>query len=656
MLDKGLLVEFNLRGERCLAVIDRPEGKKFWQVTDQWGNSHNLKPSEIEFIVPQTYLNSFRQIEPFVQEVQPFLDESALSLAWEFFLEDNHACSPVELAQLLFSSQTPVTIYASHYLLSNDKIYFKHKGDRYEPRPQSQVSLLLHQLQVTQQKAKEQAEFWQKLREHLAGKPQIWADTDRSRLICLEKYVVEGDNSVSKLSAQEILTYLQRPRTEASALQLLVDLGIWSIHENIALKRSTIPVAFGDDLLAYAQQLIENPIPDQERLDLTHLQVYTIDDSSTTEIDDGLSWDGEKLWIHIADPTRWTAPDDPLDRSARKRGTTVYLPTGSIPMFPPLLAEGVMSLVQGQKSHALSFAVWLDPQGAIEKYSIHVSWVLPTYRITYEDANQLLELAIENDLNKIAELARLRSQWRNQQNAININLPETQIKVKNDQVTLEMQQNTFSRQMVAEMMILTGEVTARYAQSQGIPIPYRSQVTPELPPPEKLEELPPGVVRDFAVCRCMTKGEVKLHPFPHAGLGLEVYTQATSPIRRYTDMLVHWQIKAHLIDRPLPFGVEQLDILIKGLEPAIFEASQVEKLTQRYWTLVYLQEHRQKVWQVTLLDWLRENDKLALVIFDDLGLKLPMRLQRNATVGDILQIRVSEVDARQDVIQFVEVV
>jgi exoribonuclease-2 len=148
---------------------------------------------------------------------------------------------------------------------------------------------------------------------------------------------------------------------------------------------------------------------------------------------------------------------------------------------------------------------------------------------------------------------------------------------------------------------------------------------------------------------------VKLHPASHAGLGLEVYTQATSPIRRYTDMLVHWQIKAHLHDRPLPFTTDQLDMLLKGLEPAIAEANQVERLTQRYWTLVYLQEQQDRVWQVTLLDWLRENDKLALVIFDDLGIKLPMRLQKMASIGDTLQIKVSEVEPRQDVIQFVEV-
>ena len=71
------------------------------------------------------------------------------------------------------------------------------------------------------------------------------------------------------------------------------------------------------------------------RLDLTHHQVVTIDDASTTEVDDGLSAefldDGRvRLWIHVADPTRWVRPEDPLDREARRRGSTMYLPTGAL--------------------------------------------------------------------------------------------------------------------------------------------------------------------------------------------------------------------------------------------------------------------------------------------------------------------------------------
>ncbi len=641
-----------------MGVVERPEGKKFWQVIDQRGSSHQLKPGDISFVVPAITLNSYLKIGDFWQEVEPLLDPSGMELAWEFFSSEARAITVQELAEFLFSQTTPPALYAAHYLLSQDKLYFKCKGDRYEPRPASQVQALRHQQQLEQEKAQQQQLFWQKLRDRLQGQEINWSASDQQRLQPLINYALHGEECPQKSLAQELLAQLQRPKHEQAAFELLVDLGIWSIHENLALLRSNVPCAFSEQLLAYAETLLQSaPVDRGERRDLTHLQVYTIDDATTREIDDGLSWDGGKLWIHIADPTRWVTPNDPLDREARQRGTSIYLPTGTICMFPPLLAEGVMSLVQGQKCHALSFGVELDATGAIANYEICPSYIMPTYRLTYEDVNQLLELGVEEDLTVIAELARRRSQWRTAQGAININLPETQIKVRDQgaEITLEMQQNTFARQLVAEMMILAGEVAATYAHAQQIPIPYRTQSAPDLPSPEKLAQLPPGVVRDFAICRCMTKGEMSIHPAPHAGLGLSLYTQATSPIRRYTDLLVHWQIKAHLSQQTLPFSAEQVDILIKGLEPAIAAATQLERQTQRYWTLEYLRRQQGQVWQVVLLDWLREQEKLGLIFFQDLGLKLPMRFNRSVAIGEVLRVQVSEVNPRQDIIAFAEV-
>ncbi len=639
-------------------MVDRPEGKKFWQVIDQRGSSHQVKPSDISYVVPQISLNSYQKIGDFWLEVEPLLEPSGIELAWELFSSEAHAITVHELAEFLFSQTSAPALYAAHYLLSQDKLYFKCKGDRYEPRPASQVESLRHQQQLEQEKAQQQRLFWQKLRECLQGQETIWSASDRQRLQPLVNYALHGEECSQKSSAQELLAQLNRPKHEQAAFDLLVDLGIWTVHENLALLRSNAPTVFSEQLLNYAATLTQSGITEYgDRRDLTYLQVYTIDDATTREIDDGLSWDGRKVWIHIADPTRWVMPNDPLDREARQRGTSIYLPTGTICMFPSLLAEGVMSLVQGQKCHALSFGVELDATGAIANYEICPSYIVPTYRLTYEDANQLLELGIEEDLTAIAELARCRSQWRSAQGAININLPETQIKVKDQgaELTLEMQQNTFARQLVAEMMILAGEVAAVYAHSQHIPIPYRTQAAPELPSADKLEQLPPGVVRDFAICRCMTKGEMGIHPAPHAGLGLPLYTQATSPIRRYSDLLVHWQIKAHLSQQPLPFSAEQLDMLIKGLEPAIATATQLERQTQRYWTLEYLRRQQGQVWQVVLLDWLREQEKLGLIFFQDLGLKLPMRFNRSVAVGEVLRVQVSEVNPRHDIIAFAEV-
>jgi exoribonuclease-2 len=667
-LEKGTLVEVKLHGDRRLVVIDRPEGKKHFQAIDENGNTHTIHPREINYTIKASgECPSFNhlQIPSFLQKIEKFLDPSSLEVAWEILIEDNQATSPSDLANLLFSELSAVTSYASYCLLSNDKIYFKQKGELYEPRSLSQVSELKHQAEAAAQRAKLLEEFQQKITDKLAGVDVTWTTSDRSRLDCLERYALHGDEASDKAAAQELLSFAKRSKNEQSAFQMLVDLGIWSEHENLNLLRSQIPIRFANELIAAAQECFTNPIPDKMgdlRRDLTHLHVYTIDDISTTEIDDGLSIetlaDGSKrIWIHIADPTRWLDPESALDKDARKRGTSVYLPTGVIPMFPMDLATGPMSLIESKVCHAMSFAVHLDAVGAIANYEIVASLVKPNYRLTYDDVEEMLQLGVEDDLERLADYARLRKKWRVAQGAIEIHLPDTSVKVDSkdgDRLTLELMEDTFSRQLVAEMMILAGEVAAKFAQTNNIPIPYRYQEQPELPPLDTLMQLPSGPVREFAICRCMTKGSLGLYASRHSGLGLDAYAQVTSPIRRYSDLLAHWQIKAFLLGEPLPFTAEMLTAILQAIDPAIWDANQVEKQSVRYWSLEYLRRNKDVVWEALMLDWLRENEKLALVLIEDLGLKLPMRITRQIQVGDNLRIKTGEVDPRKDIIYFQE--
>ncbi|ALF55199.1 ribonuclease [Nostoc piscinale CENA21] len=676
-MEKGTLVEFRVQGDRRLGVVDRPDGKTRWFVVDERGQSHSLAPRQITYTVNgQTYKSS--EIPKFLEEVKPYLDPSSLEVAWELLVEDGEAVTPSQMANLLFSESEPAPCYAAHCLLSDDKLYFKQKGDAYEPRTTAQVAERKHQIEVETLKAKGQQEFLVRVEQALKGEAVEWQRHDRHRLEALEKYaalmadIVREGVKYDALSRAypppapvlETMNMLGRPGTPQGAFQLLVDLGWWSPYENLFLRRSSIPVQFTSKVLEVAQQRLDSPTTDLDanRLDLTHLKVYTIDDESTTEIDDGLSWESlsdgqERLWVHIADPTRWLEPEDDLDLEARKRGSTVYLPTGMVPMFPEILATGPMSLVQGRICCALSFGIILDSNGAVEDYSIHASLIKPTYRLTYEDVDEMLELGVqaEPEIAAIANWAIKRKSWRYNQGAISINMPEAMIKVKGDDISIDILDDSSSRQLVAEMMILAGEVAARYGQTHNIPLPFRGQPQPELPPEEELIQLPAGFVRACAMRRCMPKSEMSITPLRHAGLGLDTYTQATSPIRRYSDLLTHFQLKAHLRGEVLPFSAEQLKEVMMTVSTITQEVTMVERQTNRYWALEYLRRHPEQVWSVTVLMWLREDSNLALILLEDLGLQLPMAFRRSVTLGEQLLVKVSIADPQKDMIQFQEI-
>jgi exoribonuclease-2 len=676
-VDKGTLVEFRVQSDRRLGVVDRPDGKTRWFVVDERGQSHSLAPRQFTYTVSgQIYKPG--EIPEFLNQVQPYLDPSSLEVAWELLIEDGETVTPHQMANLLFSESAPPQCYAAHCLLSEDKLYFKQKGDAYEPRSAAQVAERKHQMAVESQKAKGQQEFLARVEQALQGEVVEWQRIDRQRLEALEKYAtlladvitlkVNYDSLARACpppaSVLETMNMLGRSATPQGAFQLLIDLGWWSPHENLFLRRSSISVQFPHKVLEVAQERLDFPSTDLDtnRLDLTHLKVYTIDDESTTEIDDGLSWevlpDGrERLWVHIADPTRLLMPDDELDLEARKRGSTVYLPTGMIPMFPEVLATGPMSLVQGKVCCALSFGVILDEVGSVEDYCIHTGLIKPTYRLTYEDVDEMLQLGVqaEPEIEAIANWAKIRKNWRYGQGAISINMPEAMIKVKDDDINIDILDDSLSRQLVAEMMILAGEVAARYGQTHNIPLPFRGQPQPELPPEEELLQLPAGFVRSCAMRRCMPKSEMSITPVRHAGLGLDTYTQATSPIRRYSDLLTHFQLKAHLRGEGLPFSAEQLKEVMMTVSSATQEATMVERQTNRYYALEYLRRHPEEVWQVTVLMWLREDSNLALILLEDLGLQLPMSFRRSVSLGENLLVKVSLADPQKDLIHFQEI-
>jgi hypothetical protein len=146
-----------------------------------------------------------------------------------------------------------------------------------------------------------------------------------------------------------LLAKLGRKRTSQGAMDLLIDLDVWTPHEDLGLLRSGFPIHFTPWQLQITNETLHNNTHEMEdiddqwniRYDLRHLKVYTIDSESTTEVDDGISLQlldsgRYRYWIHIADADRWAPRDSEIFRIAQARTITHYLPTGPIPMFPPM--------------------------------------------------------------------------------------------------------------------------------------------------------------------------------------------------------------------------------------------------------------------------------------------------------------------------------
>ncbi len=585
-----------------------------------------------------------------------------LGAAWLLLLDDPSSLELGDFVDLIGDGGNPIQRAACWLWLQGPQTLFRWRQQQVEPRPLVDVRRLRRDAR-RQQLAEQRRRQWQDaLRQRRPIDPQQLDPEQRQHLVLLREWA-SGDTS--RPLPDDLHRALQGAHCameSAPIRHLLVDLGLWERHHLPSLENTTWQAGFSEELEAEARRLVAlaaTELPgDGRRRDLTGLHTVTIDDADTRDIDDGLSLehgpDGTpRLWIHIADPGRLVAADSPLDTEARRRASSLYLARGPLPMFPEVLSTGPMSLRMGQRCPALSLWVELADDGAVAAHGLESSWVRPAYRLSYADADELIELAPpqERYLEEIHALMERRRRWRLARGALDLDQPEGRIRCDEVGAQLEITEPSPSRTLVAEAMILAGAVIARHGQEQGLALPYRSQLTAELPPEAELASLPAGPVRHAAIKRCLSRGHLGTTPAPHFSLGLPCYVQATSPIRRYNDLLVQRQLLAHQQGQPVLEEAE-LGALLAELEGAIRQGLQIAREDQRHWQQVWFEAQEQHQWPGLFLRWLRPQDRLGLVHLPDLAMDLAAECHGDPGPGDALLVRLQQVDSLRDLLRF----
>ncbi len=357
--------------------------------------------------------------------------------------------------------------------------------------------------------------------------------------------------------------------TPEKAHQLLLDTSIWSITRN------PYPLRWGLSMKSATEGLPAPP--EEERLTIDTIS-YAIDNEWSTDPDDAVAWDGKYLWVHIADPASAVMPDSSIDKSARARGATLYIPEGASRM---LCEDSLADYALGLKelSNALSFRLLLDDKGDILECEV-LKTLVRVKRLSYEKADTLKD---SEELKPLFDIANRNIVRRKANGSVNISLPEVHIiidEAKN--VRIEPEIHPQSADMVREMMLLAGEGAARYAFKNGLPFPFVSQESPTLP-----SDIPDGLAGQFRLRRCMHRRSVGITPSLHAGIGVGMYSQVTSPLRRYGDLIAHMQLRAFLDGRTLLDKDVMLMRVMEG-EAAAQAAHKAERKSNMHWTLVYL--------------------------------------------------------------------
>jgi ribonuclease R len=345
------------------------------------------------------------------------------------------------------------------------------------------------------------------------------------------------------------------------------------------VRKYHLPTEFSRNVLDEAARISEHVESRQleGREDLRTEFIITIDPDDARDFDDAIHVEklpngGWRLGVHIADVAAYVEPGSALDREARRRGNSVYLPDRVIPMLPERLSNGVCSLKPGIDRLTHSVFIQFDKHGAAKSARSVRSVIRSAHRLTYKQAYALLKSAPRDQLSKklhVAwELAALLRRKRFEHGALDLDFPEVKVWVDTEghPTKLERVENDESHQLIEEFMLAANETVARELKKRAIPTIHRIHENPD---PEKLAEYrefvlsfnyrvgdlthraelqrllasirakPEEQALKVALLKSLKRARYSPQPLGHYGLAKANYLHFTSPIRRYADLVVH---------------------------------------------------------------------------------------------------------------------
>ena len=292
------------------------------------------------------------------------------------------------------------------------------------------------------------------------------------------------------------------------------------------------------------------------------------------------------MGIHIANVAQYIPKYSALDEEAIRRGETVYLPEHHIHMFPNDLINKKLSLVGGTERKALSLLVNFDNEFKIKGYRFSNSKIYIRDNISYEKASEYFTSdPIGSKIREISESLRAK---RLEAGALIIQLPQLKI-IINEGSKIEIRKNymnSVAHRVISEYMILMNRMAGKFLKDNEVPGIFRSQPEPISEDARSHDENDPLFA--LHIVKYLRAPRVGLDPAPHHSLGIDVYAQATSPIRRYADLIIQRQIVSTLENDEPSYTEDELENLYPKIEIGVRDKKMVERNRDKYWVYKHL--------------------------------------------------------------------
>ena len=540
----------------------------------------------------------------------------------------------------------------------SNRLYFKFNSDRFFPYTPEQVDRIVFHKKETERRNRLIAKgvTWLSVLLKNEHRPTgVFAEDEQKLIEVFKSVYLFGKDSPNYNLGREILSGAGIPEP-IDLFPALVKLGVWSEDENTDLMVLDVPTEFPREVSAAANEMVESAAslsvempPSSPRRDFTKLSLMTVDGQSTLDYDDALSLErydeSYLLGIHIVDVAHRVEKGTPLDGEALNRCSSIYMPDRRIPMLPACLAEDLCSLKAGQLRPAISTMVKLSPTLDITAFDVVPSLVKVDQQLTYYDVNLL---ANENqNFIILKDMAAKFRKYRLDSGAVQITLPEIHVWVGD---TGEVSVNRINREspgrmLVSELMIMANWLMARFLKDYGLPAVYRSQ-------PAAKERLYQGdsdsLFQNIMQRRLLNRFVLSHAPETHSGLGLDAYVTATSPIRKYCDLVTQRQIRS-AFGLETPYSAEEIDNIIQRLELPMSQVSRLQQRRLRYWILKSLEQRIGAKEEAIVLAKRRRGYQVLIPEYM-LECEIPFTSGLTLKPEDLVQVVIQRVNARKGIL------
>ena len=544
----------------------------------------------------------FEAVEEFRQQAESAFSDLDLEEVWDVVCDDGEPLTLADIGELYLggepSEQQAVAIL--FHVLADDLLFVR-DGSHFIPREREAVAALIARRQRQQQRTRDAEELTAAFRDGTL--PASLTEYQAEILGQVRDFVLHGDDYTRAGFVKRFLESagVRGRDLQRAAFEKLTALEVMDVDEHLDLGRNDIATEFADQVLYEAKGTDQTQLlADHDRIDLTGLLTITIDDAETRDRDDALSVETPepglyRVGIHITDAGALIGAGSALDVEADRRMSSLYLPEQTISMLPPAVSAGSGSLNPGELRAAVSVTVEMNDAGEVSKWNVAKSVIRSDHALSYEEADSAIQDSshpLHDELHALHQLARSLRSARDAGGALSLDRDELSVKVDTSGVVnvRVVPRMASARSLIEEFMILCNSLLAQYCVNNELPAPFRSQALPDMS--DIASQVPEGPLRTFLMTRRLTAATVSVRPGRHGGLGVDAYTQATSPLRRYPDLLVQRQISHHLRGLGTLYDEETVTSVAHRADVQIRQISRIENNRRTYFFLKWLDSRR----------------------------------------------------------------